>query len=152
MKLELNGAVWMLFGVSTLLWLASLILAGSRRERSTLGWRVIPLSLFGFAWAGFCADFVLRFLALVYDPELFRASQYPMWRLPAGQLTRTWLCLGGFWCIFCAGVVIALRLGRGKMPRLLAKLNHLEDRVNLKALDVLAACSTAVVHPREGRT
>ncbi len=138
MRLQLNSTVWMLFGVSTLLWLGSFLLAGSRRERSTLKWRVVPLSLFGFAWVAFSADFLFRFLALAYDPALFRASLYPLWRLPEGALGRTWLYIAVYWLLFCLGMVFATRIMRVRVPKFLGRLNLVEDRANLRALDVLA--------------
>ena len=112
MKLQLTTTAWFLFGATVLLWGFSVLWAGSRHERSALKWRAIPLSIFGFAWAGFGVDFILRFLVLGYDPVLFRATQYPLWLLPAGELSRTWFYLGVYWLAFCVAAAIDLLADR----------------------------------------
>ena len=143
MRLQTDTATWFFFGATTVLWAVSVFFIVSRQERSSLKWRAVPLSLFGFAWVAFAVVFLLRFLALVYDPALFRATRFPLWLLPAGQLARTWLCLGLYWLVFCAAAVAAVRLVGGRLSRVLGRLNLLDERANLQTLDLLAV-STAI--------
>jgi len=142
-NLQSDGATWAAFGATTAVWAASLLPVCYRGAGDGPGWRRVFLSLFGFAWAAFGALFMARFLALTFDPELFRATRFPMWRLPARVLTLTWVLLGLYWVVFCAGVLAALTLGR--TPRLLAKLDLLELSADLRRLDFLAVCSGAAL-------
>jgi hypothetical protein len=118
------------------MWGASVLLAGDRSARRKLTWRIIPLSIFGFVWAGFGVQFLLRFLALAYDPELFRATSYPPWLLPAEVLSRSWLALGIFWGVFCTGYASVVIL----MPKT-ARITfiQLEQLVSLRKVRVLDA-------------
>ena len=146
MSLHLDTRTWLLFCITTAAWLACIPLAGSRHERSTLGWRVLPLSLFGFAWIGFGADFVFRFLALAYDPVLFRATRYPLWLLPAKEFWRTWLCLGAYWCLLCVGMVVVIKIMPRRLPHVFHRLDGLATKRNVAALDLLASgAATAIL-------
>ena len=145
MTLQVNGTTWWAFGGAVALWLISLVLAGTRDERASLKWRMVPLSFFGFAWVSFGVIFLLRFLMVVHDPVLFRATRYPLWLIPAGALSRTWLYLALYWLAFCAGVVAVRRAVGKRSPRFLGRLDLLESGMNVRVLDLLAACAAATI-------
>ena len=145
MKLQLNLITFCAFSLVVLLWMISAALAGGRHAWSTLKWRTIPLSFFGLAWLCFAALYIFRFLTLAYDPVLFRATQFPLWRISAAGLSRTWFFLGLYWLCFCASAAMAIGIMRGRLPRFLGKLDFLDHRVNLPVLDMLIVGTTIAV-------
>lgn len=95
------------------------------------------LSLFGFAWLGFGVHFILRFLALAYDPFLFQASPFPISLLPDEVLSRTWFYAAIYWVFFCLGFLFVLYRLPKRMPRILLRLNLFGSIENIKVLDLL---------------
>lgn len=103
------------------------------------------MTLFGFAWLSFGFDFILRFLTLVYDPSLFRATVFPLWRLPDEVLSRTWFYTGIYWLVFCVGFV-SLVLGLPqRAPKFLMKLDLLVHMQKVKILDLFTVITTLAV-------
>ena len=137
MNLQLSVTTWLLFFSVLLFWVASAMLAENRHARATLKWKIIPLSLFGFAWIDFGVIYIFRFLALLYDPVLFRATQFPMWEMPNHILSKTFLCIGVYWSIFCLGMVITTKAVPRRLPGLLHRLTLIEAQGNLPFLDLL---------------
>jgi len=141
----MNSTAWLLFAGTVCLWAASAFLPIylSRRWRS--GWRALPLSLFGFAWVAFGATYILRFLALLYDSTLFRASLFPPWLMPSSALSRAWCYLAVHWCVLCAGWLAVMFLGPRRLPGAFARLDLVALGPSMPALDLLAASATAVL-------
>jgi hypothetical protein len=133
--LQINLTTWLLFAGTALVWGASVLLLGDRSARPRLTWRTIPLSVFGFVWVGFGGQFILRFLSLAYDPDLFRATRFPPWLLSAEVLSRTWLALGIFWVLFCIGYGAVFIL-MPKAPRTtIIQFEHLVSLRKVRILD-----------------
>jgi hypothetical protein len=141
----MNPATWSALAAVTLLWAGSGFLAVRHLRCPARGWRVVPLSLFGFAWIAFGAIFILRFFALLYDPVLFQASLFPPWMIPASSLTRAWVWLGAYWCSFCLGLAIMLAVVPRRLPRLLGKLGLLDAPQNVAVLDLIVFSTTTVL-------
>lgn len=137
MNLQLDETTWILFALTVALWAASAWLAGERSERSLLGWRIIPLSVFGFAWLSFGADYIARFLFLAYDPELFRVTLYTPGLLPAEVLSQTWLALGLFWLTLCLGYAAMLIWLKPVTPAWLTPLLQFNRLASPEAIGLL---------------
>ena len=145
MRLQLTATGWLLFASAATIWALSGLAVILRARHAGRGWRVIPLSLFGFCWLAFGAMFVARFTALLWDPVLFRATAFPLWLVPGDALAHAWLCLGVYWCCFCLGTACALAATPRRLPRALGRLDRLSAPGNVAALDLLAAGSAAAV-------
>ncbi len=145
MHLQLNSTTWSALAGVTLFWAASGFIAARRLRCPVRGWRVLPLSLFGFAWAGFGAIFILRFLALAWDPVTFQASTFPPWLIPAPALARTWVYLGAYWGCICIGAAAALAVAPRRLPRVACKLDLLESPRNVPVLDLVALSTAGVL-------
>jgi len=139
MNLQLSVTTWLLFFSVLLFWVASAMLAENRHARAALKWKIIPLSLFGFAWIDFGVIYIFRFLALLYDPVLFCATQFPMWEMPNHILSETFLYVGVYWSILCLGMVISKEVFSRRLPRFLKRLTLIEVPGNFQALDLLAS-------------
>jgi hypothetical protein len=143
MTLDLTLLTWFLFLVTTLLWAASSMLAGGRALRRTLTWRVIPLSLFGFAWLAFGALFIMRFVILLYDPVYFGATNYSLTKISAADLSKSWLYLGICWVAFCTGVGLMLLWGL-QAPTVILRLEDLASPRNVELMDIIAVVTTVL--------
>jgi hypothetical protein len=144
MNLELTATTWLLFIATTFLWAASAWLAGDGTARESFGWRVIPLSLFGFAWLGFGVFFIFRFLILLYDPIYFGATNFPLTKIPAAGLSRSWYCLAIFWVAFCVGFK-AMFWWRPTAPNTIIHLEDLSSTRNIPVMDAIAIISTILI-------
>ena len=138
MRLQLDASNMTIFAIAAGLWLLAAILLATEFGRHGFRWRAILLSLFGFAWVGFGAGYILRFVILLCDPVLTRATQYPLWQLPEADLGRAWGYLGLYWTVFCLGALGAFVAARGVRPPLSAKMGRLELWANVPILDLLA--------------
>lgn len=138
MSLELSIWAWLSFGSCVVLWALSALFAGSYGEPSGWEWQRIPLSFFGFAWLGFFGDYIFRFLALVADAELFRATQYPFWLMPEETIPKAWLFVGIYWGVFCLGYGMVEKAIKGKISGLLTRLNFLQLKSAIQVVDMLA--------------
>lgn len=144
MSLELTSLTWFMFLLTTVLWGASALLAGDRTTRKTLTWRVIPLSLFGFAWLAFGLLFVIRFLLLLYDPVYFGATNFSIAKIQAAVLSKTWGYLAIYWVVFCIGVGIMLWL-RPPTPRIIINLEELSSLANIHLMDAISIITTILI-------
>ncbi|MHC4789206.1 MAG: hypothetical protein ACYS8K_08420 [Planctomycetota bacterium] len=142
MKLQTTTATWLAFSAVTAVWMISALIAAWRDERVELKWRVLPLSVFGFAWLAFGVTFILRFVTIAANPLLFRASRFPPWLIPARAHTRAWGFLGVYWCAFCVGLALVVWLLPRRAPRFLRRTDLLDEPRNIPTLDLLA-CATA---------
>ncbi len=143
--LQATALTWLFFALTILAWAYSYRLTGTREERSMLGWRTVPLSIFGCAWIAFAVTYLLRFLALAYDPELFRATQYPLWFMPGDRLTGIWLHIFVFWVLFCLGYIIASRMLATRNLRFFERLNLFESTKSLPVLDLFSVISLLLI-------
>ncbi|MFZ2089642.1 MAG: hypothetical protein WAU47_13805, partial [Desulfobaccales bacterium] len=144
MKLELTFSTWLAFAAVAGLWACSIYLTKDPASRQGWTWRSIPLSFFGLAWIAFGFTFVLRFLLLLYDPEFFRATQFPLWRLPGSAFPWIWIVIGLFWLAFSAGYFLVMRLSPYR-PMLLGKLDLLAAPQNMLILDLLVCCCAGLI-------
>lgn len=142
MTLQLNLITWLCFFGILLLWAFSGMLAGDQRTRSILNWRSIFVSLFGFAWIYFGVIYIFRFFALLYDPLLFNATQFPMWEIPNHILSKTFVYLGVYWCIFCLGMIATKKIFARRLPKFLKRLTPLEAPGNFSTYDLLTSICT----------
>jgi hypothetical protein len=112
-----------------------------------LKWRLVFLSLFGFAWISFGFNFILRFLALAYDPILFQATIFPVDLLPDNVLSKTWFYMTIYWVVFCFGFLsIMYILPKPKrVPKVLLRLDLLGSIDKVKLLDLLAIITTLAI-------
>jgi hypothetical protein len=146
MGLQVDSTCCVIFFIVLVFWVASGMLAGDRHERSILKWKSIFLSFFGFAWLDFGIIYIFRFFALLYDPVLFNATQFPMWEVPNHILSKTFLYLGVYWFIFCIGMVITKRAVPRGLPKFLKTLTLIEFPGNFQSLDLLTAiCIFSIV-------
>lgn len=144
MDLDLTSSTWLLFIATTVFWASSAWLAVDRNARETLTWRVIPLSLFGFAWLGFGAFFIFRFLILLYDPIYFEATNFSLTKIAATGLTRSWTCLAIYWVAFCLGFKIML-WWQPPTPRIIINLEELSSTKNYQLMDAIAIIATILL-------
>jgi hypothetical protein len=103
------------------------------------------LSLFGFAWLGFGLDFILRFLALAYDPSLFQATTFPLSFLPGDVLSRTWLYMAIYWVVFCLGFAFVIFSIPQRAPKFLKKLELLGTMQKVKVLDLFVVITALAI-------
>jgi hypothetical protein len=143
--LELSLLTYVYFALSVFLWGLSIVILWKRRMGLRLRWKMIFLSLFGFAWIGFGVDCIIRFLALAYDAELFRATQFPLWFLPNEFISRTWIYLVLYWVAFCGGYFLILSIFHKRTPRVLKKIDLFGSMEKIKLLDLLTVISTLAV-------
>jgi hypothetical protein len=144
MDLEMTATTYLAFGVAFCLWAVSVILTRDPARPHVWSWRAIPLSLFGLAWIIVGITFFLRFPAVWYDPEFFRASQFPLWKLPATTFTWTWIALTLYWLAFAAGYFLITHLSPPR-PTLLGKLDLLASPENALILDLLVCCCCCLI-------
>lgn len=144
MKLELTFSTWLAFAAVAGLWACSIYLTKDPASRQGWTWRSIPLSFFGLAWIAFGFTFILRFLLLVYDPVLFRATQFPLWQLPPAAFPWLWMVIGLFWLAFTTGYLLVTRLSPYR-PMILGKLDLLGAPGNSPTLDILVFCCACLV-------
>jgi len=145
MHLDMTASTWLAFICATGLWAVSALLTCDPASRQPWTWKALPLSFLGLAWIFFGMTFVLRFLALIYDPEFFRTTQFPIWRISADTLTWTWIWLTLYWLAFVGGHFIMTRLSPPR-PVLLERLDLLNSLENLPILDLLVlTCSFLVI-------
>jgi len=107
--LQSTFLTWITFILTVLVWAYSYKLAALKNEQPKWGWRIVPMSVFGCAWIAFGVTYIFRYFVLAYDPELYRATQYPLWFMPGDRLTEIWLFIGLFWGVFCLGFYITNR-------------------------------------------
>ena len=138
-SLVLTAWTWVVFVLTVFLWLFSLRLIKNHAKNNKISIKVIMLSLFGYAWIGFGVDFILRFLALVYDPKLFQATLFPLWLLKHSVLTKTWLCLLLFWGSFCMGYALVVNFMPRGVPNVLQRLDLFGSfqRIKIQVLDAI---------------
>jgi hypothetical protein len=144
MNLEMTATTWLACSVAIGLWAVSLLLTRDPAKPHSWNWRAIPLSLFGLAWVIVGITFFLRFPAVWYDPEFFRASQFPLWKLPATTFTWTWIALTLYWLAFVAGYFLIMHLSPPR-PALLGKLDLLTSPENFLILDLLVGCCGSLI-------
>jgi hypothetical protein len=144
MKLELSTFTWLAFFAASGLWLWSVRLTREADTRQDWNWKNIPLSFFGLAWISFGITFISRFIFLLYDPEFFRATQFPLWRMPAATFTWTWISLTLFWLCFTGGYLAIMRLSPHR-PLILEKLDLLAAPASLLTLDILVVCCSILI-------
>lgn len=141
MTLQVSATAWLIYSVTLIVWAATGLLFSKRLRSGRFDLRWSFTTLFGYAWLAFFVVYILRFLLITYDPELFRRSGFPLWLLPEQVITESWFCLLLFWCLFCMGfALIFFRLQR-RAPRVLFRLDALghfhPDRI--KFLDAMSA-------------
>ena len=141
MNLQLSMTTWVVFSATVFLWGLSFLLLKKVVWRDEVSLKIVFISLFGYAWAAFFVDFILRFLVLVYNPELFRRTNFPLWLLPERALSRTWLHLLIFWGVFCCGFLIVYSWLPKRGPKILFRLDLLGyfHRDKIKVLDAIMA-------------
>ena len=144
MSLQSTVWTWIAFSITTTMWAYSYRLAASTNERMGRGWKIMPLSLFGWVWIGFGMTYIARFLLLTADPELFRATAYPLWLMRGDRLTEIWLFICGFWFTFCLGYLGTDRLLRDKELPFFAKLNLLDSPAALPILTFFSIAGMAL--------
>jgi hypothetical protein len=144
MQLELTFVTWLAFAAAAGFWLWSSLLARDTASRQGWTWTAIPLSFFGLAWIAFGITFIFRFLVLAYDPEFFRVTQFPLWRIPASTITWSWITLSLYWLAFTAGYLLMTWLS---LPRPLhpGKLDLANNPENFLTWDVLVFCCSLLV-------
>ncbi len=144
MNIEMTATTWLACVIAIGLWAASVLLTRDPARPHSWSWRAIPLSLFGLAWVIVGITFFLRFPAVWYDPEFFRASQFPLWKLPAITFTWTWIALTLYWLAFAAGFLLIMHLSP-RRPMILEKLDLLTSPENFLILDLLVCCCGCLV-------
>ena len=102
------------------------------------------MSFVGLVWIMFGLTFIFRFGALMYDPEFFRASQFPLWKIPPVVFTWTWIGITLYWLAFIIGYLVMTRLPLPR-PSLLDNLDLLALPENLLILDLLVLISGCLV-------
>jgi hypothetical protein len=144
MHLNVTAYGLLAFICATGLWAFSVLLTKDASNSRGWTWRNIPLSFVGLVWILFGITFILRFFALAYDPELFRHTQFPLWKIPAVTLTWTWIALTSFWLAFTSGYLFMTLLSPPR-PALLGKLDLLASPENSPILDLLVISSCCLV-------
>jgi hypothetical protein len=144
MHLEVTAYGFLAFSCATGLWGLSVFLTKDPSNSQGWTWRTIPLSFIGLVWIMFGFTFILRIFALVYDPEFFRTTQFPIWKIPAATLTWTWIVITLYWLTFIIGYVVMTRLSPPR-PGLLGNLDQLALPENLPILDLLVLSSSCLV-------
>jgi hypothetical protein len=150
MHLELTAFTWLAFAAAAGLWALSVLCARNPASPRGWSWRDILLSFFGLAWLAFGITFIFRFAVLVYDPYLFRATQFPLWKMPAAVLTWSWITLTIYWLALVLGYLVIVWWSPPR-PSLLRKLDLLGSPEYLLTLDILVFCCTclAILSGRE---
>jgi hypothetical protein len=143
MKLELTASAWLACAAGIGLWALSVLLTRDAHNPQRWTWRTIPLSFIGLVWIMFGLTFISRFCALAYDPEFFRATQFPIWKIPAVTLAWTWIAITIYWLAFTSSYVVMNRLSPHR-PALLGKLDLLASPENLPILDLLVLSSSCL--------
>lgn len=144
MHLELTTSAWLAYAAAVGLWAASVLLTKDPAGPYPWTWRDIPLSFFGLAWITFGLTFILRYLAVAYDPQLFRATQFPLWMMPGQTFSLVWIVLMLYWGSFVSGYLVMTRLAPYR-PGLLGTLDLLAEPENLFILDLLVICCACLV-------
>src|SRR6266513_197310 len=136
--LDTNEATWLVFVIVALFWALSLRALTPIRSR---GWRVIPTTLFGFAWLGFGLDILIRFLLLSVDSVDFGNYTLRLAVLPADTVNRCLMLSGLFWVCFLGGY---MGLRRVPLPNPLQPLanitNHRASKAAVPVLILTSAC------------
>ena len=131
----------MVFIITSAIWASSYRLSGNKIEQMKWGWKIVPLTLFGWVWLGFGMTYIIRFLLLAYDPELLRTTAYPMWQMTGERLTEIWLFICVFWVMFCLGYLITDKILTNKKIPFFVKLNLLDSTAALPILNFFSIIS-----------
>lgn len=143
--MQITGWVPIILGLLIILWAASLWLVKDPRSQTRSSWESVLLSFFGVVWIGFGVDFILRFLLLAYDPDLFQATNLPLTILPPEVLSDTFSYLALFWIFFCLGFLcLAVWITRDP-PRILADIEQLVSPRMTPLLDAVAIITTVLI-------
>jgi hypothetical protein len=136
--LNTNEVTWLLYVIITVIWTLSLGTVTPIRSR---GWRVIPTTLFGFAWLGFGLDILIRFLLLSVDSVDFGNATFRIALLPTDTVNRCLMLCGLFWVCFVGGY---MGLCRASLPNPLRPLadvtTHRASRTVAPVLILTSAC------------
>ena len=128
-----------------LFWAYSVTWVRNRHLSERLTWSRVPLSFFGLIWLGFGVTFIVRFLALVYDPEYFCATNLPLWYLPPETFSKIWLSLAAFWIAFCAAFVAAMSWLPKNPPQKFILIEDIVSLANINILDIIAISSSMLI-------
>ena len=91
----------------------------------------------------FGLTFIFRFCALAYDPEFFRTTQFPLWKMSPVTLTWAWIAITFYWLAFIISYVVMTRMSR-RGSALLGRLELLALPENLPILDLLVIISSCL--------
>lgn len=144
MHLNMTANGLLAFTCALGLWAFSVLLTKNAPSPERWTWRDILLSFVGLIWILFGLTFILRFCALAYNPEFFRTTQFPLWKIPAVTLTWTWIAITLYWLAFIFSYIIMTRLSPHR-PSLLENLDLLALPENLPLLDLLVLISSCLV-------
>jgi hypothetical protein len=144
MHLDITANDFLVFVCALGLWAFSVLLTRNAPVPARWTWKDIPLSFIGLIWIMFGLTFIFRFCALLYNPEFFRATQFPLWKIPAAVLTWTWIAIILYWLALIIGYMVMSRLPLPR-PSLLGNLDLLALPENLPILDLLVVTSSCLV-------
>ena len=133
--LSADSFTWFLYLGLVALWIGSLRSASDWKH---LGWRSIPMSLFGWLWVGFGISFVTRFPLLAWDSFTFGNLTSRLADASSDQVDLALLLLG----LYFVCLIAAYRLGRGLIAKLVQVQLQLPGEHSLRSMLSLALLST----------
>ena len=135
MKFNLSIFTWLAFLLAAALWAYSSRLFYKRESGHFV--KSMFLSFFGYAWMSFGILFILRFIFLLFDAELFRATIFPLWILQDYVLSITWLNLVLYWFVFCWIYLAITNWHALKPPLMLQRIGALDSIGKIKVMDAI---------------
>jgi hypothetical protein len=134
-----DAVTWFLALAAALLWIISVRLC-FRSGRA--GWQAIPLSLFGFAWAGFGISYIARFVVLAIDSVTYGNKSTRLVTVTQSSVNQALMLVVLFWAALSFGYSIVVRR---KGPGPFAVLNRTDEVLTTGKADFLIVLSVLAI-------